>query len=100
MLVCGAAAVGRAAGGADIVACALQQHDRQPDHFGVAQHVAADTERDAIDANNHLRNSSLLRSRRDKAVMRGKDAGSCLAGSGRVSLIARCLAIRTSSMAS
>ena len=32
--------------------------------------------------------------------MRGKYEGSCLAGSCRVSLIARCLAIRTSSMAS
>ena len=60
MVVAGAAAVGRAAGGADIVARTLQQHDRQPDHFGVAEHVAAEPERDAIVAHSHFSSSSSL----------------------------------------
>ena len=101
MIVGGAAAIGRPAGRVHIVADALQQHDRQPDHLGMAKHVAAEPERDAIVAYSHLRKLLVaeLQSREDLDA-REIDVGSCLAGSWRVSLRARCLAIRTSSIAS
>ena len=44
----GAAAIRRSADRVHVVAHAFQQHDRQPDHLGMAKHVAAEPEGDAI----------------------------------------------------
>jgi hypothetical protein len=50
MIVGGTAAIGRPAGRTHIITCALQEHDRQPYHFGMAKHVATEPECDAIRA--------------------------------------------------
>ena len=73
MIVRGAAAVGRPAGRVDVVAGALEQHDRQADHLGVSQHVAAEPEGDAIAAYSHLASSSSLSCSRAKILTRGKE---------------------------
>jgi len=44
------AAVGRPADGVHVVAGALEQHDGEPDHLGVAQHVAPEPKHDAVGA--------------------------------------------------
>ena len=60
VIVGGAAAIGRPADSVHIVARAFQQHDRQPDHFGVPKHVAAEPEGDAIFVQSHVFSSSSL----------------------------------------
>ena len=80
MVVRGAAAVGGPAGRAYVVADALEQHDRQADHLGVAQHVAAEPEGDAVRIYIHLASSSSLSCSRAKILTRGNRVGSCLAG--------------------
>ena len=81
MVMRGAAAIGRPARRGHVVAHALQQHDRQADHLGVAQHVAAEPKGDALGAYIHFSSSSSLSCSRAKVLMRGNTVGSCLAGS-------------------
>ena len=80
MVVRRAAAVGRPTGSAHVVADALEQHDRQADHLGVAQHVAAEPERNALATYIHFASSSSLSCSRAKILTRGNRVGSCLAG--------------------
>ena len=79
MIVRRAAAVGRPAGRAHVVADALQQHDRQADHLGVAQHVAAEPEGDAVGGYIHFASSSSLSCNRAKILTRG-NSGRVLLG--------------------
>src|SRR5262249_16922408 len=100
MIVRRPTAVGRRYDGAHVVAGALEQHDGQPDHLGMAQHVAPEPKRDAVGAYSHLSSSSSVSCSRAKILTRGNKVGSCLAGICCVSLSARCLAMRTNSIAS
>jgi hypothetical protein len=50
MIVGSAATIGRSTGGGHIIASALQEHYRKPDHLGMPEHVATEPEGNAISA--------------------------------------------------
>ena len=75
------ATIGRAADCAHVVADAFEQHDRESDHLGVPEHVAAEPERHPVIAYSHLASSWSVSCRRAKVLMRGKYVGSCLTDS-------------------